>query len=318
MNRASLLLWSSAVSVAASPAWAQTAPQPSPTPPAIAQPGMNLGDTSFLDAGGSPGWTLELLGSASVAHRANDASGQRLPGDHDQATGVVNIHPLYTTGIKLFGGALGFDILVPTAIVGVNLPGPPAHRPTIAGVGDISVGTYLQWSGMHSAGRPLDVRAALSVTTPTGRYSRDRAVNIGNNAWQITPYVSATWQLTKAWEISARVTYDWIGRNAAPNTGAAIRSAQAGDQLGINLATSYALSPKIRLGVSGFLYRQLSDTRSDGLAVPGSRQRLYGVGPGMVWNAGPKSVVLFNVYDELGAENRSEGVSMRLRLLQSL
>jgi hypothetical protein len=111
---------------------------------------------------------------------------------------------------------------------------------------------------------------------PTGSYSPHNAINFGQNAWQLSPYLAVTWRVTQRWEISSRLTYDWSSRNNNPSPAYGAADIQAGDQMEINMSASYAVSDNWRLGVSGYALRQLGDARIDGSPVPGSAVHLVG------------------------------------------
>jgi len=56
-------------------------------------------------------------------------------------------------------------------------------------------------------GMPIYQRADFDFDAPLGRYSPDRAVNIGNNAWALNPYYAVTLYPAKHFETSWRVHY---------------------------------------------------------------------------------------------------------------
>jgi len=88
----------------------------------------------------------------------------------------------------------------------------------------------------------------------------------------------------------------------------------AGDQFAQNLSVSAAITDTWRIGVGGYGLWQLDDTRVDGHAVPGSRQQVIGVGPGLLWSDGHATVIA-NLYEEIEARNRPRGTSAVLRFL---
>jgi hypothetical protein len=186
---------------------------------------------------------------------------------------------------------------------------------TRGGFGDITLAPFVQWSEGSLLGRPLSVRLALQFVAPTGSYSPHYALNIGQNAWQLSPYLAVTWRVTQRWEISSRLTYDWSSRNDRPSPAYGSGDIQAGDQMEMNLSASYAVSDRWRIGLAGYALRQLDDARIGGAPVPGSRQQAFGVGPGVLWNLGGRTMIA-TAYREFATENRPEGYQLVLRLLQ--
>lgn len=275
-------------------------------------PPLDLGQTSFLDGEGGTGFTLETIGFGIVAGYATDASGRAVPGRNRQWSGNVTLHPIYVSTVPVLGGHLGFELLQPLSLTHLQMPGSP--NTTQGGAGDLSAGLHVQWSGGTLFGRPFSARLALFGVFPSGSYSANRSVNAGSDVWQVSPYYAFTWQPVSRWEVSARLIYDWSSRSTNPPLRLHATSVQPGSQFAANYAISYAVSPTLRLGLSGYALRQLNDTEVNGRAVSGSRQQVFGFGPGLLWTDG-KAKVIANVFREFATENRAEGVNVVARLL---
>ena len=74
-----------------------------------------------------------------------------------------------------------------------------------------------------------------------------------------------------------------------------------------NGAASFEIVPWVRAGVAGYFLRQITDSRANGVAVPGSLEQVAAIGPGLLASARPIQFVL-NGYAEFAAENRSDGL----------
>jgi hypothetical protein len=281
--------------------------------PPVSQPQTDLGQTSFLDGEAGPGGLFEVIGNGTTAGYFTDPSGRRLQGDNELWTSSFTIHPAYVSGLPFIGGHLGGEALLPFAVIHQNIEGQP--ETTLGGVGDITLTPFVQWSGLYLFQRPLSVRLAVQLVTPTGAYASTRATNIGQNAWQLSPYFAFTWHTTERWEISGRLTYDWSSRNDRPPSALDAGSIQAGDQAEMNLSLSYAVEEHWRVGIASYALRQLTDAKIGGAPVPGSPQQAFGIGPGMLWNFGGGSVI-GTAYREFATENRPEGFQFVLRLLK--
>ena len=278
----------------------------------VNQPPLDLGQTSFLDGEGGPGFVLETIGLGTVDGYATDGAGRAAPGTNKQWSANVTLHPIYTSTLPLLGGNPGLELLFPFSLMHMDVPGHPVTNQ--GGAGDIIFSPYIQWSGGTLFGKPFASRLAIGGVAPAGSYTAGRFINAGSNAWQFSPYYAATWRPLQDWEVSARLIYDWSSRNTHPPPSLGASSAQPGSQVALNYAASYALSPQFRLGLSGYALRQVNATQVGGKSVSGSQQQVFGLGPGLLWNIGPAKVIA-NVFREFAARNRPEGFNAVARLL---
>lgn len=93
-------------------------------------------------------------------------------------------------------------------------------------------------------------------------------------------------------------------------------SIQPGQAIHSNLAVSYAVAERWRVGVAGYQLKQISDDRIDGHRQQDSREQVVGIGPGVMYQQG-KRTFFANLYFESGAENRAQGTQLTLRYLQA-
>jgi hypothetical protein len=70
--------------------------------------------------------------------------------------------------------------------------------------------------------------------------------------------------------------------NNSPGPGYGATSIQPGQAAHFNGAASYAIGPWLRAGVAGYFLRQITDSRANGIAVPGSLEQMAAVGPGLL------------------------------------
>lgn len=281
---------------------------------AVALPPMDLGNTSFLDGVAAPGFLFELSTSYYRATKIRDDAGHAVPGNPRIDAAAIVPHIAYISpDITLFGGNVGAEILLP--LVYTNLrPGPGLEDHNFS-AGDIQFSPLLiQWSGQTLFGMPFYQRFDLLFSAPTGQYNRNALANAGSNVWTISPYYAFTIMPTDRFEVSGRITYQWSGRNTRPAPDIGAGSVQPGDALSINLSGSYTISGRWRLGAAGYVLAQLGEDRIDGNRQNGSRERLFGAGPGLLYQGG-KYQVLLNAYKEWGARNRPEGSKIVLRYL---
>ena len=88
---------------------------------------------------------------------------------------------------------------------------------------------------------------------------------------------------------------------------------EPGDAVHANFAAAYEVLPKqLRLGINGYWFDQISDTKIMG-ADSGDDEKVFAVGPGLVYHFSQDSHLFFNTYFESGAESRPEGDRVNLR-----
>jgi len=281
----------------------------------VPEPPVDLGLTSFLDGEAGPGGLLEIIGNGYVASQFRDASGRPVAGSNQQSIGSVIFHLAYVSDVPFAGGMLGAETLIPLSILHLDVPGTP--QTTEGGLGDVTVAPFIQWTKLPVWQRPLSIRVAVQATAPTGQYSPNDPINAGSDAWQVSPYLAFTWRLSDRWEISGRSIYDWSGQSGRPPVSLGATNSQAGDQFAQNLSVSAAITDNWRVGMAGYGLWQLGDTRVDGHAIPGSRQQVIALGPGLLWSDGHATIIA-NVFEEIEARNRPRGTSAVLRLLYPL
>lgn len=73
------------------------------------------------------------------------------------------------------------------------------------------------------------------------------------------------------------------------------------------------MTPRIRLGLNGYWFDQITDTKVNGTDVPGRRERVWALGPGALLSLSTKDFLFANAYFELDAHNRPQGSAYWLR-----
>jgi hypothetical protein len=159
-------------------------------------------------------------------------------------------------------------------------------------------------------------RVVLDVGLPTGKYSDQRSVNIGNHFVVVNPYYALTYERKKL-EYSARLHYLWNSTNNDPFVGFGIRNMQPGQAFHVNYATSYELWKDVRLGFNGYWLQQLTDHQIDGRNVSDSKERTIGLGPGIQLGGGTIWFRL-NGYLETDVHNRPSGVRVTFRISKTV
>ena len=278
----------------------------------VALPPVNLGDTSFQDGIAFPGWLVEETIDYYHAGHFNDSNGTKIPGSNKLTSVSATTHVAYISNFRLLGGFYGAEILLPLADVDADTSFGPNDREQ--GVGDLIVSPFiLQWTDHKLFGMPYFHRFVFDITLPTGAYDRNRAVNTGSNMVSINPYYAFTIMPTDRLELSARLHYLWNSENDRPFVGSGAGTIQPGQAFHANYAASYELIKGVRLGVNGYVLQQLTEDKVDGRSQTDSKERVFGIGPGIQLSGSGISLYL-NSYFEFGAENRPEGTKVVFRL----
>jgi len=290
--------------------WAGTAAHADP----VQLPPVNLGDSNFEDGIAFPGWLVEETVGYYHAGQFNDHQAEKISGSNRLTTVSATTHVAYLSKLQLLGGFYGAEILLPLADVDlVTSFGPKDHE---QGVGDLIVSPFiLQWTDHKLLGMPYFHRFVFSFTLPTGKYDRNRPVNIGSNLVSINPYYAFTIIPTEKVELSARLHYLWNSKNDDPFVGLNAGTIQPGQAFHANYAASCELIKGVRLGINGYALQQLSADKVDGHSQSNSEERVFGIGPGIKLDSRSSGLsVYLNSYFEFGAENRPEGTKVVFRL----
>jgi anthranilate 1,2-dioxygenase (deaminating, decarboxylating) large subunit len=272
------------------------------------QPSVNLGATSFLDGAppAGPGWYFTEYLQYYHAQQFRDL-------DPEPNLGVfASLNQLiYQSNQKrLFGGKWGVNLILPVVAFQDSSPLPSQN-----GLGDLEVGPFLQWDPIMRNGAPFMFnRLELTCIVPTGSYDRKDVLNAGSNFFSFNPYWSATILPAPKWEVSWRLHYLFNGINDDPFVGFAANSSQPGQAIHLNFATSYEVVAKqLRLGISGYYFKQVTQSKMNGINMSGMNEQVLGIGPGLLLSFSQNDHLFLNAYFETAAENRTEGQRVVVR-----
>ena len=271
----------------------------------VAEPALNLGDTSFLDAPALPGFVLEQIADGTRAGRIVDASGNTIPGAVNSLSGLTHFAWIAHKGI--FGAWYGTEIVVAAADVDATASG------QAGGIGNLTVSpVLLQWPTLHLFHMPIDQRADLDFDFPPGHFSRSNPVTLTNNNFTVHPYYVSPAYPSKRMETSWRVHYLWNSTDHAPPLTSGAESTQAGQAIHFNATAAYNVYKGLWIGANAYFLSQITDGKVNGIPLSNSPERVAAIGPGMVYHY-KKWFYWANEYQEFGAENRATGHKLVLR-----
>lgn len=286
------------------------------TAPGAAQvslPQVNLGDSSIQDAIAGPGFAIQETFGFSRATRFRDTRGGVAGQPRGLTSASVLTQFIYVSEHRFLGAYWGAEVIVPLAHASLR-PADGRLRSETA-IGDIVVSPImLQWPKMTLFGRPFWQRLNLNVTLPTGAYDRLAPLTIGTNSWVLNPHYAFTWELSGDWELSGRLHYLWASANTDPPAALKAGRIQAGQAVHVNASVSRAFGENLRLGLSAYYLRQITDDRIDGTAI-GGREQVLGLGPVVKWHSGRAALVAAAYWETL-ARDRPEGWRFSLRIAQ--
>jgi len=288
---------------------------------ALGQPNVNLGFTSFLDGAppAGPGLYLSEYLQYYTADRINDDSGSKSL-DVDIDVWVLMNQLIYQSDQEiLFGGKWGINVMVP--IVSLDMgSNPPGFEDNGTGLGDLLIGPYIQWDPIMGANGPLMVnRIELQTILPTGKYDSDKLLNQGSNHYSFNPYWAATVFLGPKATVSWRLHYLWNGKNDDFTFGGLLPEKvdlEPGQAVHANFTAAYEILPKqLRLGINGYWFDQVTETKVDGHKDKSLDEKVFAIGPGAVWHFSQDTHLFLNAYFETEAESRPEGQRYNMRLV---
>lgn len=281
--------------------------------------GLNLGLTSFLDGGppAGPGWYLTEYMQLYTADEFRNPPGPIASNGKVEAWIGLNQVIYQSDQVVLLGGKWGLDVIVP--LVGIDA----RDRNGVltgdgGGVGDVYIGPFLQWDPIMGKNGPLFMhRVELQTIWPTGVYDNDMALNTGSNFFSFNPYWAATYFIMPKLTASCRLHYLWNDKNSDPFTGGPTvpDKTQAGQALHGNFALSYEVMPKkLRLGLNGYYFKQVTNSEADGTDLAGKEQ-VFAIGPGALLSLSKDTHLFFNAYFESNVKSRPEGERYVVRLV---
>ena len=279
-------------------------------------PTVNLGQSNILDGGplrAKPGLYWKEYLHYYHADKFVDGNGHLLGGvsspTYDSLVLITQF--IYQLKEKTLGGHMGFNFFLPCVVASHVEKNQLGITTSGSGLGDFLTGIYLQFDPIKHNGKPIFMnRLEFDVSFPTGKNKQPcKTINPGNRVFFINPYWAATLHFTTDWAMSWRLHYVWSTKNTETNI-------QAGNALHLNYDMEYQVLPKLWLGVTGYFLQQLSDSKLSGQNIAQSRERVLGIGPGLLYTFPHEYRLSSYLYFETLAKNRAEGIRFVIRVIK--
>jgi hypothetical protein len=302
-------------------AQAQSLPDTISPPKAI-----NLGRTSFFDGFGrtDEGFTWLQYGRYEDLDRITTADGQNSPFFKSPSiqlfSAVTQI--VYTSGWHPFGGdAVGFTAAASVLSLAPSFaPDSPLKLNSNGfGVGDLMWGPGYQSRVYRRQGRPvLSFRVQLMISSPTGAFKASDSLNQGSGFWGVNPYIAVTYLPTARLEVTTRLNYQYSFASSnfsdPPRIpGVIYSSGQAGQIVYGNIASSYEVAPKIRLGINGYFLQSLGPDMTNNHTVPRSEVSEFSLGPGGRYTFDADNALNVNLYCPVVSRNGTPGAQLNFQ-----
>jgi hypothetical protein len=271
------------------------------------EPGVNLGDTSFLDGVAGPGWMMQQIVDASHSTQIADSSGRTAAVPANNAN-IGLTHIAWFSQRQILHAWYGAEVLPISGYVHAGNQG------STGGLGELIVSPLnLQWKEWKLGRISMQQRVVFDFFLPTGEYHRSSAVNLSSHAFAVNPYYAITVFPAKHWETSWRIHYLWNAVNHAPSLVTGLRSTQAGQAVFFCSTLAHALPHGIWFGANGYYLKQVTNPSVNGRQLADSPEQIGAIGPGAMRDLG-HFILYTNFYHELGAVNRPEGNKLALRV----
>ncbi|MHA3102632.1 transporter [Acinetobacter sp. ANC 3791] len=262
-----------------------------------------------LDAGdydyAPTGTNLAILYYQHATRDALYSGSDKVPGDYSLTSDVGIARYVHYTDIA--GIHVAPQILIPFGRLDAGKD--ISDLGSSSGLGDIILANTFFFYNNASTHSTFGITPYLFL--PTGQYSSDKALNLGENRYKLNIQAAYTTRLTPklAWDVSADMTI--YGKNT---------DAIGGDKkqdIGYQVQTNarYFLNDKVDLR-AGLSYSDAGDTKQAGVTTNGTQQTKFWLGTGI--NPTPTTQVIVAYGRDLKVENGfKEDNRINLRFLKA-
>lgn len=291
----------------------------------IPQPPGNYGLTSALDgAPPMPGlYLMEYLSYYSGTLQDKDGNDVTPNGtDALKISSALLMNQLvWITNTEVLGGHLFFDALVPLVLLDTKKPYDLVGK---SGLGDITIGTGVQWFNKKLFGKPYFHRLEFEYVLPLGSYDDElgtKPINAGAKFGTFQPTYSQTLMLTNDFSISLKHHFSFHGKyKEIPGVEVRVGNFYHANYSFEHLIGKSRFNPgtsgETRIGIQGYYGAQFNDDKVNGVSLPDSKESVFAIGPNLHLLTKKGLVLEFKVAFETSAINRPQGTRSTIRLIK--
>jgi hypothetical protein len=228
----------------------------------------------------------------------NDGEKLPVPFHSSVTTSVTRLLASYP--LEFYGARFYSQLVVPVVFLRTTVAGQHSSQ---NGLSNITVSPLIvDWRPT----RELSVAAGLDIALETGSYSPTKAsVAVGYTSWQ--PVLAVRYEQAGGLDIGLSNRFLINQRNTTTNY-------SSGDAYLAEFVAGWHLGQHWKLGIVGSYLNQYSnDTQNGAIVEAGNRTRSFGIGPSIVYDAGPVRINL-NYQQGIYAANTSKSNNVWLNV----
>lgn len=249
-----------------------------------------------------PGFYVLGYGNVYRANKLKDNAGNDVPlPNFKVAAHAVATRFVWSMPTAVAGGNLLMHAIVPVVNLKVEVPGASQSK---TGLGDITFGPGIAFH--HSPS--LHSVIGLDFVAPTGSYRMGDLTNIGRNYWSIQPLYAMSTIDPAGFNGDFKLTFNLNRRN--PDT-----DYRSGDEVYLDYSAGWGMGNGWVLGVGGYAMRQLSNDKSAGVSLPGSKGEAFAIGPSLKYDNGKGWFITAKLQREMSVRNRPEGSALWIKTI---
>jgi hypothetical protein len=278
---------------------------------------------SYAAVPGDTGLSIDTTfyaGTASAGRSVSFVRGGRIEAGLSTASTYFMVTPSYAFETPVLGGQFGFGVTVlagnyssTVSATAVSASGASLSRSlgdSMTAFGDVFPTATLKWGrGVHN------VMTYVTANVPLGTYDVARQASVGLGRWAVDGGVGYTWfDEEKGHELSAVLgfTYNFMNPYTAYQSGIAMH---------LELSASQYVTERLLIGLTGYVYNQLTPDSGSGASLGPFLSRVAGAGPQLGYDfilGGRDASLSARAYYEFAGQNRPEGWNTWLTLVIAL
>jgi len=229
------------------------------------------------------------------ANRLNTSSGASALPEFKVRVFANAVKLVHSWNVPVFGGSLNSLIVAPTFYEQLHVASGDYSK---NGLGNVIVGVFAvgyqkdSWHWFYEGDAYL----------PGAPYVKTDVLNIGQNNYGAAPVGGFTFLPRHAeWEVSSKAQYIVNFHDASTHY-------RSGNEVTWEYDVMKQLSRNVAIGVNGYLYKQATDDRQNGVVVgDGNRGRDLAIGPEARLPLGPHGALAFKYFRDTLVQNKPSG-----------